>query len=159
MRSRAAVFVEINFLAKRQQSIQALEFTFDAAGALDQRKLLFVEGDSNSAWARRFYDLCNHHIQDISRGLGKDALSEAQLSLIKRASSIECELERLDALLSLGEEINLDEYGRATSHLRRLFEVLGVERKPRDLSPALTYRERLEIQAEAAVEEELVDGQ
>jgi hypothetical protein len=37
--------------------------------------------------------------------------------------------------------------------------VLGVERKPRDLSPALTYRERLEIQAEAAVEEELVDGQ
>jgi hypothetical protein len=26
----------------------------------------------------------------------------------------------------------------ATSHLRRLFEVLGVERKPRDLSPDLT---------------------
>jgi hypothetical protein len=127
--------------------------------AVTSGRRLFVEGDSNSAWARRFYDLCNHHIQDISRGLGKDALSEAQLSLIKRASSIECELERLDALLSLGEEINLDEYGRATSHLRRLFEVLGVERKPRDLSPALTYRERLEIQAEAAVEEELVDGQ
>src|SRR5262245_47860092 len=68
---------------------------------------------------RRFFDLCSHHIQDISRGLGKDVLSEAQVSLIKRASSIECELERLDALLSLGEAVNLNEYGRATSHLRR----------------------------------------
>ena len=36
-------------------------------------------------------------------------------------------------LMSLGEAINLNEYGRATSHLRRLFECLGVERKPRDL--------------------------
>jgi hypothetical protein len=78
--------------------------------------------------------LCSHHIQDISRGLGRNVLSEAQLSLIRRAAAIETELEKLDALLSLGEAVNLNEYGRATSHLRRLFEVLGVERKPRDLS-------------------------
>ena len=69
--------------------------------------------------------------------------------MIKRASSIECELERLDALLSLGEEINLDEYGRATSHLRRLFEVLGVERKPRDVSSDPTPDEYLARLAKA----------
>jgi hypothetical protein len=46
-----------------------------------------------------------------------DLLSEAQLSLNRRAASIECELERLDALLSRGAEVDL-------AHLRRLFEVL-----------------------------------
>jgi hypothetical protein len=106
--------------------------------AVTSGRQLFVQGDSNSAWARRFYDLCSHHIQDISRGLGESALSQAQLSLIKRASSLECELERLDALLSLGEIVDLDEYGRAASHLRRLFEVLGVERRPRDITPSLS---------------------
>ena len=57
-------------------------------------------------------------------------LSEAQLSLIRRASAIECELERLDAALSLGEAVDLDSYGRATSHLRRLFVTLGLGRIP-----------------------------
>jgi hypothetical protein len=111
--------------------------------AVTSGRKLFVEGDPNSAWSRRYSDLVNHHVQDISCGLGRNVLSEAQLSLIRRASAIECELERLDALLSVGEEINLDEYGRATSHLRRLFEVLGVERKPRDVSLTLN-----QIQAE-----------
>ena len=92
--------------------------------AVTSGRKLFVEGDSNSAWSRRYYDLCSHHINDISRGLGRNVLSEAQLSLIRRAAAIECEIERLDALLSLGEAVNLNEYGRATSHLRRLFEVL-----------------------------------
>jgi hypothetical protein len=102
--------------------------------AITSGRQLFVGGDPNSAWSRRYYDLSAAHIQDISRGLGRNVLSEAQLSLIRRAAAIECELERLDALLSLGEPVNLNEYGRATSHLRRLFEVLGVERKPRELS-------------------------
>jgi hypothetical protein len=105
--------------------------------AVTSGRKLFIEGDPNSAWSRRYFDLCSHHIQDISRGRGRDALSEAQMSLVRRCASIECELERLDALLSLGQEINLTEYGRATSHLRRLFEVLGLERKPREVTPAV----------------------
>ena len=118
--------------------------------AITSGRQLFVGGNPNSAWSRRYFDLCSHHIQDISRGLGKNVLSEAQISLIKRASSIECELERLDALLSLGEAVNLNEYGRATSHLRRLFEVLGVERTARDVSPDITpddYIARLPAEA------------
>ena len=61
-------------------------------------------------------------------------LSDAQLSLIRRAASIECELERLDAMLSTGAEVSLDSYGRAASHLRRLFETLGLKRVPRDVT-------------------------
>jgi hypothetical protein len=70
--------------------------------AVTSGRKLFIEGDPNSAWSRRYFDLCSHHIQDISRGRGRDALSEAQMSLVRRCASIECELERLDALLSLG---------------------------------------------------------
>jgi hypothetical protein len=106
--------------------------------AVTSGRKLFVEGNPNSAWSRRYYDLCAHHIHDISCGEGRDALTAAQLSLIRRACSIECELERLDARLSVGEEVNLGEYGRAASHLRRLFETLGIERKPpRDVTPTL----------------------
>jgi hypothetical protein len=92
----------------------------------------FITGNPNSAWSRRYHDLVVRHVQDLG---GPDLLSEAQLSLIRRATSIECELERLDALLSTGAEVDLDAYGRASSHLRRLFETLGVERKARDVTP------------------------
>jgi hypothetical protein len=64
-------------------------------------------------------------------------LSEAQFSLIRRAAAIECELERLDARLSLGEPVDMDSYARVAGHLRRLFETLGLERRPRDVVPDL----------------------
>jgi hypothetical protein len=99
--------------------------------AVTSGRQMFIEGDPNSAWSRRYHDLVVRHIGDLG---GRDLLSEAQLSLIRRAASIECELERLDAMLSTGVEVNLDAYGRAASHLRRLFEVLGVERKARDVT-------------------------
>jgi hypothetical protein len=100
--------------------------------AVTSGRQLFISGDPNSAWSRRYHDLVVGHCNDI--GPGPDLLSEAQLSLIRRAASIECELERLDAMLSAGAEVNLDAYGRAASHLRRLFEVLGLERKARDVT-------------------------
>jgi hypothetical protein len=62
-------------------------------------------------------------------------LSEAQFSLIRRAAAIECELERLDAMLSRGDAVDMDSYARVAGHLRRLFETLGLERKPRNVSP------------------------
>src|SRR5262245_32838740 len=103
--------------------------------AITSGRKLFVTGNPNSAWSRRYHDLVIGHIGDAG---GRDLLSEAQLSLIKRASAIECELERLDAALSKGEAVDLDSYGRATSHLRRLFETLGLERRARDVTPTLS---------------------
>jgi hypothetical protein len=74
------------------------------------------------------------HVSDLG---GADFLSEAQFSLIRRAAAIECELERLDARLSVGEPVDLDSYGRCAGHLRRLFETIGVERRPRDVTPSI----------------------
>jgi hypothetical protein len=99
--------------------------------AVTSGRKLFVQGDPNSAWSRRYHDLVVHHIGDLG---GREVLSEAQLSLVRRAAGLECELEQMEGRLSQGEEINLDSFGRATSHLRRLFEVLGLERKARDVT-------------------------
>ena len=42
--------------------------------------------------------------------------------------------------LSRSVAVNLDAYGGAASHLRRLFETLGVERRLKDVTPdPLTY--------------------
>jgi hypothetical protein len=37
-------------------------------------------------------------------------------------------------MLSRSEAVNLDAYGRAASHLRRLFETLGLERRLKDVT-------------------------
>jgi hypothetical protein len=100
--------------------------------AITSGRKLFPTGNPNGAWSRRFADLVVGHMSDMG---GADFLSDAQVSLIKRCASLECELERLDALMSNGELVDLDCYGRASSHLRRLFETLGVERKQRDVTP------------------------
>ncbi len=89
--------------------------------AITSGRSLFIDGDPRSAWSRRFSDLVVNHIRDLNVG---DLLSEAQVSLIKRCASIECELERLDAMLSRGKAIDLDAYARVSGQLRRLFETL-----------------------------------
>jgi hypothetical protein len=89
---------------------------------------MFNGGDPNSAWSRRYHDLFLAHADDIG---GIDVLSEAQISLCRRGASIECELERCDAQLSRGEFVDAESYARCASHLRRLFETLGLQRQPR----------------------------
>lgn len=63
---------------------------------------------------------------------GINNLSEAQRSLVKRAATIECELEQVEGRLSLGRAQDLAEYATAASHLRRIFETLGIDRRARD---------------------------
>lgn len=108
-----------------------------AASAVTSGRKLFVLGDSNSAWSRRYADLVRLHAQDMSGGLD---LSQAQQSLIRRAAAIECELELMEGRLSLGEPVDLDLFTRSSSHLRRLLETLGIKRVPHDvMSDLATY--------------------
>lgn len=111
--------------------------------AVTSGRQLFIDGDPNSAWTRRWTDLYLDHIADISAGQGPDVLSAAQLVLLRRATSIECELERMNSMLSRGEEIDLDSYARVSGHLRRMWETLGLKRQMKDVSaPSLdTYLE------------------
>ena len=97
---------------------------------------VFVDGDGNSRWARRYRDLIAAHCQDLG---GVDLLSEAQLSLIKRASAIELELEQMEGKLSLGGAIDLDVFTRSASHLRRLFETIGIARMAKPVETLAEY--------------------
>jgi hypothetical protein len=99
--------------------------------AVSNGRRLFVEGDGNSAWSRRYRDLIASHVSDLG---GASLLSEAQRSLIKRASAIELELEQAEGRLSMGQQIDLDAYTRAAGHLRRLLETLGLQRVQRDVT-------------------------
>jgi hypothetical protein len=97
--------------------------------AVTSGRKLFVQGDPNSAWARRFHDLVLGHVSDLG---GRSNMSEAQFALVKKAAALETETEQLEGRMSLGEEVDLNTYGRAASHLRRILETLGLERKARD---------------------------
>jgi hypothetical protein len=105
--------------------------------AVTSGRRLLIDGDPNSAWSRRYRDLVVGHMSDLG---GRGTLSEAQLSLVRRAAALECELERMEARMSRDEAVDIDRFGRAASHLRRLLETLGIGRKPRDIQPdPLTY--------------------
>src|SRR5262249_49418139 len=102
--------------------------------AVTSGRKLFVEGDPNSAWSRRYHDLVTRHVADLG---GRDMLSEAQLSLVRRAAALAVELESMEARMSEGQVVNLDTFGRAASHLRRLYESIGLKRTPRNGPPTL----------------------
>jgi hypothetical protein len=74
---------------------------------------------------------------------GRDTLSEAQLSLVKRASTLELELEQAEGRLSMGETVDMDLYIRATGTLRRTLESLGLERRAIDVTPSIAEYARL----------------
>jgi hypothetical protein len=95
----------------------------------------FVLGDGNSPWARRQRDLIALHIADLG---GEERLSENQLSLCRRAATLETELEMLEGQLSLGKVADLDLYNRLSGNLRRILESLGLERRSRDVTSSLS---------------------
>jgi hypothetical protein len=94
--------------------------------AVTNGRRVFVEGDGRSAWTRRYRDLIAGHVSDLG---GPSVLSESQLSLVRRASAIECELEQMEGRLSRGDQVDLDAFTRAAGHLRRILETIGLERR------------------------------
>ena len=75
------------------------------------------------------------------------------------------ELERLEAKFAIEEEraepADLELYSRASANLRRLFEAVGLKRRPRNVTPSL--REYLDARqaeddAAAAADDVCVDG-
>lgn len=93
---------------------------------------LFVEGNPNSAWARRYRDLIVEVAADLG---GVEALSQAQQALIRRGATLSVELEMMEGRLSEGLPVDLDLYGRLASHQRRILESLGLQRTAKDVTP------------------------
>jgi hypothetical protein len=93
--------------------------------------------DGRSAWVRRAKDVIAAHLSDMG---GEDNTSAAERSIIRRASVLTVELERLEAKFALAGEANtadLDVYARMAGNLRRLLEAVGLQRRPRDVGPTL----------------------
>jgi hypothetical protein len=93
--------------------------------------------DGRSVWARRLRDLIALHENDYG---GSNAISEAERSLIRRASALTVELELLETKFAAngGAQIEeLDRYQRAANSLRRLLETLGLQRRAKDVTPSL----------------------
>src|ERR1700730_3193221 len=91
------------------------------------RRVFAIGGDGRGAWTRRWKDLHEAHVADLG---GLDHLSEAQVSLCRRAAALETELEQLEAKMSEGLATieDLDLYNRRSGNLRRMLESIGLKR-------------------------------
>ena len=93
--------------------------------------------DGRSVWARRLRDLIDIHIEDLG---GSDAVTAAERSIVRRASTLTVELERMEARFALAGEASaeeLDLYSRTAGNLRRLLESVGLQRRAKDVTPDL----------------------
>jgi hypothetical protein len=101
--------------------------------------------DGRSTWVRRLRDLMGLHLSDLG---GDDAVSEAERSIVRRVATLTVELERMEAGFAVAGEAQpdqLDLYQRTANSLRRLLEAIGLQRRPRDLTPdPLEYAARSE---------------
>jgi hypothetical protein len=124
--------------------------------AVTSGRNLLLKGDPNSAWSRRYHDLISGHVADMG---GADMLSEAQAALIRDAAALEIELERMRGMLSEGQKVDLDLYGRVAGQRRRILESIGLERKAREVPSLAEYLARKATQpaAEESAADEAVD--
>jgi hypothetical protein len=94
--------------------------------------------DHRSAWARRFRDLLRAHISDLG---GDDNMSEAERSLVRRASMLTLQLELLEQKFAdqdgAATSAQLGDYQRASGALRRILESLGLQRRAVDVTRRL----------------------
>jgi hypothetical protein len=90
-------------------------------------------------------DLMGLHLSDLG---GENAVSEAERSIIRRVATLSVELERMEAGFAVAGEAQpdqLDLYQRTANSLRRLLEAIGLQRRPRDVTPdPLEYAARSE---------------
>jgi hypothetical protein len=99
---------------------------------------LLVGTDGRSAWARRFRDLYAAFISDAG---GDDAVSEGERAILRRAATLTTELERIESVFAANGQADagdLDLYGKTSAVLSRLLEKVGLQRRPRDITPDLS---------------------
>lgn len=107
--------------------------------------------DGRNAWVRRCKDVLHAHLSDLP-----DA-SAAELSIIRRASVLTTELERIEARFALASEADpdaLDLYQRTAGTLRRLLESVGIRRRARALDATPTVAEYLEAKARRVLDDD-----
>ena len=102
--------------------------------AVTNGKRLHVVAPGDTKWARRFKDVLGQIVSDLG---GHQVLSEGQRQLARRCATIAIACEKMEGEAAAGEDIDLDAYGTLTDRLGRAFQRLGLERRPRDVTPTL----------------------
>lgn len=105
--------------------------------AITNGATLLADLDHRGAWARRLRDLIAGQTADLG---GDEAISAAERVLIRRAAMMTLQLELQEQRFALndgGEATSrqIETYQRTTNTLRRTLEALGLERRPRTVSP------------------------
>ena len=111
---------------------------------------LLLGVDGRSAWIRRCRDVIAAHLSDMG---GEDNTSAAERSIIRRASVMTVELERLESKFAQAGEASacdLDLYVRAAGNLRRLLESVGIERRAKNVPTLSDYLKAGDAKANAA---------
>ena len=107
----------------------------------------------SSVWARRFRDLLSLHLSDLG---GEDNCSEAEKAIIRRAACLIVELEIQESKFAMAgdgaSDTALKIYGMSSNTLRRLLAEIGVQRRPRDVTPTLEEVARDYSKRKAAVD-------
>lgn len=117
------------------------------SGVTNGSRLHIEFRDKHSPWARRLRDLLALMVSDLG---GSDNCSEAEKSLVRRASMLTLQLELIEQKWAQngGEasDKSLITYQRVANSLRRILESIGLKRRSRDITPDLqTYlRQRQE---------------
>jgi hypothetical protein len=91
--------------------------------------------DGRSPWARRARDVMRALVGDLG---GPDNVTAAERAIVRRAAVLIIELERLEVRFAeeaAPKATDVDLYARGASHLRRLLESVGLQRRPRDVTP------------------------
>jgi hypothetical protein len=106
---------------------------------LTDGRVLLPGVNSQSKWARLFRDMLDVVHEHLG---GIDHASELEKLTARRIATLECELRYQEVTLALcrhkGEappDELLDLYSRCTNTQKRLFEMIGLHRRQRDVTP------------------------
>jgi hypothetical protein len=133
----------------------------DATGVLKRNRSAATNGkklipglSGRSPWIRRCKDIIDTHVSDLG---GRDNISSAEYSIVRRAAVMTTQLERMEHRFAVAEgnvtPEDLETYGRATNTMRRLLEAVGLERRAKDVTP--TFGQLLR---QDAIEQQLEDA-
>jgi hypothetical protein len=95
--------------------------------------------DNRGVWTRRLRDLVSAYTSDAG---GIDNISEGLKSIIRRIATIQCALERMEAVWARDEgddisQAQLDSYQRLANSQRRLIETAGLKTRSMKTVPSL----------------------
>ena len=96
---------------------------------------LLPNTDGRTMLARRYRDIMAAIASDQG---GVAHLSEARIQLVRRFVAASCMAEEMESKLVSGESINMQEHAMLCSTLVRLAQRIGIDRRARNVVPALS---------------------